>query len=170
MYSSSSDKSSPACILSSNSFFLRSISSSSLTSLSSLSIFTPHSSALKFSISCSIAFSASSSQSRFAALVALSANAICRPCSLSRSISVRLTATNFVPSVSTIMTSLRSIAAAFSVVLLPAMMRLFLSRRMLRPAPFSRRLFSMRCCPNSVPLLKFLSSGIKSDSFAVVTA
>jgi hypothetical protein len=63
---------------------------------------------------------------------------------------------------------IKPIAAAFSIVLLPAMMRLFLSIRIDRPAPNFLKDFSIRLLPYSVPLLKFLLSGIKSFILVVL--
>ena len=108
---------------------------------------------------------ASSSQSRLAAAVALSANASSRPSFVSKSISFRFTATSSFPVVSIIITSSMPALAKPSVVLFPAIILLFLSSRIERPAPNVRRLFSIMLCPNCVPLLKFKSSGIRSSIF-----
>ena len=108
---------------------------------------------------------ASSSQSRLAAAVALSANASSRPSFVSKSISLRFTATSSFPVVSIIITSSMPALAKPSVVLFPAIILLFLSSRIERPAPNVRRLFSIMLCPNCVPLLKFKSSGIRSSIF-----
>ncbi len=104
--------------------------------------------------------SAVSSQSKLAAPVALSAKASSRPSRVSKSMSVRFTATISSPVVSTIKTFSKPICPAFSTVLFPAIIRLFLSKRIERPAPNWRRLFSIKLWPNCVPLLKFTSSGI----------
>ncbi len=54
-------------------------------------------------------------------------------------------------------------AAAFSTVLLPAMIRPFLSIRMERPNPYSRRERSMKAFPRSVPKFAFLLSGMSCE-------
>jgi len=84
---------------------------------------------------------------------ALSARAISRPSLLSRSTSIRLTATISSPFVSTIVTFSRPIEPAFSTVLFPAIIRLFLSSKIDRPAPCLRNDFSIKELPNSFPLL-----------------
>ena len=99
-------------------------------------------------------------------------SAIARPfarSSVSRSRSMRWTATSFVPSVCTTRMSSRPMPPAFSTVLFPAMIFPFLSKRIDRPAPKFRRLFSIICWPRSVPLLAFLPSGTRSETFFVKT-
>jgi hypothetical protein len=88
---------------------------------------------------------------------------------LARSRSMRWTATNFVPSVWTTITSSSSIAPAFSTVLSPAMMLPCLSSTIERPAPKLRREFSIICWPGSVPLFALRESGVNVPILRVST-